>query len=92
MSALGDAVLLSKGRYAPRLVERLRALAELAERGEVNPQLVQLYGTAIALRTRQPEPRIPRWDEIKTLGSEVLVWARHVAHAHLNAQVVERPA
>jgi hypothetical protein len=92
LSALGDAVLLSKGRYAPRLADRLRALSDLGARGEVEPQLVQLYGVAIALRTRQPEPRLPRWDEVKTLGSEVLVWARHVAHVHFGAQVVDRPA
>lgn len=92
VSALGDAVLLSKGRYAPRLADRLRALAALGAQGEVHPQLVQLYGAAIALRTRQPEPRIPVWYDLKTLGSEVLVWARHVAHAHFNAQVADQPA
>ncbi|MBO9542835.1 hypothetical protein J7643_19780 [bacterium] len=89
MSALGDAVLLSKGQYAPRLRDRLRALAALGAQGEVNPQLVQLYGAAIALRTRQPEPRLPGWYEIKTLGAEVLVWARHVAHAHFGAQIAD---
>lgn len=89
VSALGDAVLLSKGRYAPKLADRLRALAALGAEGEVSPQLVQLYGAAIALRTRQPQPRIPIWEEIKALGSEVLLWSRHVAHIHFNAQVAD---
>ncbi|HEY9898890.1 MAG TPA: hypothetical protein V6D00_06880 [Pantanalinema sp.] len=89
VSALGDAILLSKGRYAPSLADRLRALAAMGDGGEVNPQLVQLYRAAIALRTRQPEPRLPAWAEVKALGAEVLVWARHVAHAHFGAQVAD---
>lgn len=92
LSALGDAILLKEGCFEAPLLARTEALAKLCEQGVVHPQLMGLYRTAVALRIRQPQPRIPAWNDMRELIKEVDVWARHVAHAHFGADVVERPA
>lgn len=89
ITALGDAVLMNEGRYAPAYLARAEAMQRLADEGKVQAQLARLYRTAIALRLRRPQLQLPAWDDMRVLMQEVLTWSRHVAHAHFGAAVID---
>lgn len=89
LTDLGEVVLILNGCQAPEFGARSSFMTTLAENGQVHDTLAQLYRTAVTLRTRQPSPRIPDWDTLRDLLAEVPVWARHVAHVHLGAEIVD---
>lgn len=92
LADLGEVVLISQGAMAATPEERIRAITELAARDQVLPSFARLYRTVLSLRTRQAHPRLPDWDALRELMREVPVWARHVAHVYLGAEVVAPPA
>lgn len=92
LTALGDAVLMNEGRFAPGFLARAEAMQGLAAEGRVHAQLAGLYRRAIALRLRRPRLQLPVWDDMRALMQEVLTWSRHVAHVHFGAEVVDPAA
>lgn len=92
LTALGDAVLMARGRYAAGYLPRAEAMARLAAEGAVHEQFAGLYRRAIALRLKKPRPTMPAWEDMRALLGEVLTWSRHVAHAHFGAELVDPAA
>ena len=85
ISGLGDVSLMKLGRYRSHLADRKNNLLDLAEHEQIHPQFAGLYAAAIGLRLQQSHPRIPVWNDLRTLISEIMGWARYLAETQFAA-------
>ena len=87
LDRLGQIVLLAAGCFDGRGQRRAELLRDMGELGTAHPELAGLIQASAQIRAL-PRFKVPGWGDLGLLGQELVTWSRHVAHAHLGAELV----